>query len=169
MKKLKDCVDFGNKLAFIKVSMNNNCCYCSALCSGLFEILANLGKSLLIMLVNQFFTYLGYLLIMCGGASVTYIQLTFLTETPVLGMPTDVPSPFSPVIFSAVLSYFMAGLFMDVFELAVLTFMFARNKNTDECAEKFGPGSVMEESKKLEAEIDKKDLDGYMNKKGLMR
>lgn len=49
LKKLKDCVDFGNKLAYIKVAMENNCCFCAALCSGLFEILANLGKALLIV------------------------------------------------------------------------------------------------------------------------
>jgi len=56
LKKLKDCVDFGNKLAYIKVSMENNRCFCCALCSGLFEILANLGKAMLIIMVNTFFS-----------------------------------------------------------------------------------------------------------------
>jgi len=59
LKKLKDCVDFGNKLAFIKISLENNWCFCCALCSGLFEILCNLGKALLIIMVNTFFSYLG--------------------------------------------------------------------------------------------------------------
>jgi len=44
-------------------------------------------------------------------------------------MPTQVALPFAPIIFSAMLSYFMAGLFMDVFELSVLAFIFARQKN----------------------------------------
>lgn len=56
MMKLKDCVDFGNKLAFIKVGLENTCCFCCALCSGLFEILANLGKALIIIMVNTLFT-----------------------------------------------------------------------------------------------------------------
>jgi len=59
LKKLKDCVDFGNKLAFIKTAMDNYRCFCCALCSGLFEILANLGKALIIIMVNTMFSYLG--------------------------------------------------------------------------------------------------------------
>jgi len=75
---------------------------------------------------------------MMGGALTTYLQLTYLKSTPILGNSTDVPIPFAPIIFTAVVSYFMAGLFMDIFDLAVLTFMFARNKNT-EVGDKFGP------------------------------
>jgi len=75
LKKLKDCVDFGNKLAFIKIALENNCCFCCAMCSGFFEVLANFGKFMLIFLVCAMFSYLGYLLIMIGGALITFLQL----------------------------------------------------------------------------------------------
>lgn len=44
LKQLKDCVEFGNKLAYIKISLDNSCCFCAAMCSGLFAVLANLGQ-----------------------------------------------------------------------------------------------------------------------------
>lgn len=154
LAKLKDCVDFGNRLAFIKIAMENNCCFCCALCSGLFEVLANFGKAFMIFLVCQFFSYLGYLLIMVGGAATTFLQLNYLTVTPILGMPTTVPIPYAPIIFTAALSYFMATLFMDIFELAVLTFMFARSKN-ESLDNKFGPDAGVDE---LMNEINKQDL-----------
>jgi len=59
LKKLKDCVEFGNQLAYINISLNNTRCFCVALCSGFFEILASLGKSLMVMMVCKFFTFLG--------------------------------------------------------------------------------------------------------------
>lgn len=34
----------------------------------------------------------------------------------------------------------MAMLFMEIYELAVLTFMFVRDKNMKECRSEFGPG-----------------------------
>jgi len=72
MQKLKDCVEFGNKLAYIKVALENNCCYCAALCSGLFGILAKLGEALIITIVAKFFAGLGYLIITAGGVIVCF-------------------------------------------------------------------------------------------------
>jgi len=57
----------------------------------------------------------------------------------------------------------MAALFMDIFELAVLTFMFVRGKNDAEFEGKFGPDGTA--VKELESEIEKQDLKGYMNEK----
>lgn len=56
----------------------------------------------------------------------------------------------------------MAGLFMDIFDLSVLTFMFARNKNAD-YNDKFGPDSTA--TADLENGINEDALGGVYNKK----
>lgn len=84
--------------------MDNYRCFCCALCSGLFEILANLGKALIIIMVNTMFSYLGYLLITCGGTAVAFLQLNYLTSTPIMGNPTNVSIPAAPLVFTAILS-----------------------------------------------------------------
>jgi len=71
--------------------------------------------------------------------------------------PTDVAIPFAPVVFAACLSYFMAGLFMDIFDLSVLTFMFARDKNTA-LGDKYGPDASS--TKELEDGVDEEKLGG---------
>jgi len=59
LMKLKDCVDFGNKLAFINISIHNTCCFCKAMCAGFLDILMNFGKAMIIMMVSKFFVFLG--------------------------------------------------------------------------------------------------------------
>jgi len=72
-------------------------------------------------------------------------------------MPTDVPVPFAPIIFCGLISYVMGALFMDVFELAVLTFMFARARNSEkDCNDEFGPD--VDDIKALENDIDEEAL-----------
>lgn len=51
----------------------------------------------------------------------------------------------------------MGALFMDVFDLSVLTFMFARNKN-DTLGNKYGPDATSTEE--LENGIDEEKLGG---------
>lgn len=59
------------------------------------------------------------------------------------------------------MSYFMAMVFMDVYELAVLTFMFVRDKNTEvECNNQFGPNSP--EMEAMQKDIDAQDIDGIL-------
>jgi len=50
----------------------------------------------------------------------------------------------------------MAGLFMDIFELAVLAFIFAKQKNESSLQSKFGPDSELMDQ--LEKEINEQDL-----------
>jgi len=88
IKKLADCVEFGNKLAYIKVAMNKWTCFCCAYCEGLMEFLAKMGKALMIMMINQFFTYLGYAVIMLGGAGTYYYMYSTMSTTPILGFST---------------------------------------------------------------------------------
>jgi len=78
-------------------------------------------------------------------------------------MPTAVPMPFAPIIFTAILSYFMAGLFMDIFELAVLAFIFAKQKNENEFGDRFGPDHEMIDE--IQKEIDSQDLSKYHGNK----
>jgi len=55
----------------------------------------------------------------------------------------------------------MAMLFMEVYELAVLTFMFVRDKNTEVCCNNaFGPDSP--EIRACDEAIGKQDLDGIL-------
>jgi len=62
----------------------------------------------------------------------------------------------------AALSYFIGSLFMDIFELAVLTFMFVRQKNDTELMSVYGPDAT--EIKKIEDEIEKEDHSKYISK-----
>merc|ERR1712127_880839 len=72
------------------------------------------------------------------GFSFYYLLVT-LTVTPILGFATSsIALPWVPIIISGGLSYFMAMLFMEVYELATLTFMFVRNKN-EKYGEIYGP------------------------------
>jgi len=73
-----------------------------------------------------------------------------------------VPIPSAPLVFTAILSYFIAGLFMDIFDLAVLTFMFARDKNAS-VGDKFGPDATS--TQELEDGINEDALSGAYNKK----
>lgn len=57
----------------------------------------------------------------------------------------------------------MAGLFMDIFELSVLTFMFVRQKNSAEFKDMYGPHSEWTEEK-MKA-IEAADIKGYINEK----
>lgn len=104
MKKLKDCVEFGNKLAYIKISLENSCCYCQALCSGLFALLSQLGTALIITMVAKFFAGLGYLIIMAGGAFTCFAMNNYASTTVYFGNSTNVPQPFTPIIVSGILS-----------------------------------------------------------------
>jgi len=55
----------------------------------------------------------------------------------------------------------MAMVFMDVYELAVLTFMFVRDKNTEvECNNQFGPNSP--EIAAMQKDIDAQDVSGIL-------
>jgi len=102
--------------------------------------MANMGKAMMIMMINKFFTTLGYILIMTGGAATFYFMFSTLTYTPILQLPVNaIALPYVPIVISALLSYFMAMLFMEIYELAVLTFMFVRDKNMKECRSEFGP------------------------------
>jgi len=57
----------------------------------------------------------------------------------------------------------MAALFMNIYDLAILTFMFVRNKNSSpECNNMFGPDS--EDIKNLEKQIDSEDHSSYISK-----
>jgi len=101
--------------------------------------MAQMGKAMMIMMITRFFTTLGYLIIICGGMFSFYYLLVTLTVTPILGFATSsIALPWVPIILSGGLSYFMAMLFMEVYELATLTFMFVRNKN-EKYAEIYGP------------------------------
>jgi len=101
--------------------------------------MAQMGKAMMIMMIARFFTTLGYLIIICGGMFSFYYLLVTLTVTPILGFATSsIALPWVPIILSGGLSYFMAMLFMEVYELATLTFMFVRNKN-EKYAEIYGP------------------------------
>jgi len=134
LTKLKDCVEFGNNLAYIKVALEKWSCFCCAYCEGIMEFMAQMGKAMMIMMIARFFTTLGYLIIICGGMFSFYYLLVTLTVTPIMGYATSsIALPWVPIILSGGRSYFMAMLFMEVYELATLTFMFVRNKN-----EKFG-------------------------------
>lgn len=53
------------------------------------EYMANMGKAIMIMMINKFFTTLGYILIMTGGAATFYFMFSTLTVTPFLGSPTS--------------------------------------------------------------------------------
>lgn len=68
---LAECVEFGNKIAYIQVSIYQPLCYCTALCGGLLELLANMGKSAMVLIVSTFFSYLGTLIIMASGGVTT--------------------------------------------------------------------------------------------------
>jgi len=101
--------------------------------------MAQMGKAMMIMMIARFFTTLGYLIIICGGMFSFYYLLVTLTVTPIMGYATSsIALPWVPIILSGGLSYFMAMLFMEVYELATLTFMFVRNKN-EKYAEIYGP------------------------------
>jgi hypothetical protein len=52
------------------------------------EFLAKMGKALMIMMINQFFTYLGYAVIMLGGAGTYYYMYSTMSTTPILGFST---------------------------------------------------------------------------------
>lgn len=58
-------------MAYIKIALDKNKCFCCAYCAGLMDELSMMGKSLMVTMVARFFTYLGYLVIMTGG-SVTF-------------------------------------------------------------------------------------------------
>jgi hypothetical protein len=71
-------------------------------------------------------------------------------------MPVSaIPIPYIPLALVAGLCYFMGSLFMDIFELAVLTFMFVRDKNQEEFQNRFGPDSP--EIKAIQDQIDSED------------
>lgn len=57
----------------------------------------------------------------------------------------------------------MAGLFMDIFELAVLAFIFARQKNEAEFEDRFGPDHEMIDQ--LQKEIESQDLSKFHGNK----
>jgi uncharacterized protein YacL len=79
---------------------------------------------------------------MTGGTAIFYLLYANLTTTPFFGLPVAAISlPYIPLVLTAILCYFMASLFMDIFELAVLTFMFVRDKNTEELQGQYGPDS----------------------------
>lgn len=97
-------------------------------------------------------------MISSGGGAATWLLLESFETTPILGMSTTVSQPLAPVIFTMCLSYFMAQMFMDIFELAVLVFMFVREKNKT-FGEIYGPDATA--VKKLEADIEKQDFSAY--------
>jgi len=51
--------------------------------------MANMGKAMMIMMINKFFTTLGYILIMTGGAATFYFMFSTLTYTPILQLPVN--------------------------------------------------------------------------------
>lgn len=51
--------------------------------------MANMGKAMMIMMINKFFTALGYILIMTGGAATFYSMFSSLAVTPLLALPVN--------------------------------------------------------------------------------
>lgn len=55
LMKLKDCVEFGNKLAYMKIALDSYTCFCCATCAGQMQAMAAMGKSVMVMYVTKFF------------------------------------------------------------------------------------------------------------------
>lgn len=156
------CVKYLAKNAYIFVALKG-----SSFCFAAFDtfncIKANLGQMAIVAGVSGYLMLIGKLVIVALSTAVAYMWVVFSGDLQNYPEPGDNPggtisSPFMPVIATAILSFFVAAVFMDVYAISIDTILvcFCVDKSANE-GKKYYMSNSLRKQAGLEGECWSKD------------